>query len=310
MKKIIFGFLVLLFFSGCGKNPELSADMLGGGKIFDPLTYQPEKYLLSVSKPTPTTIEAAKPVLIACHGYSASTFEWDEFRIWMDNRSDFYLSQVLLAGHGRTYEEFKASTWKDWQSSIADEYNKLVKAGYKKINFVASSTSCPLLLDMVNSGYFDNAPSTVNIMLIDPIIIPSDKTLSLVGIVGPMLGYIEADNTKEEDKYYYHYSPQETLQQLQNVLTTVRKELEHGITLSPKVSLKVYKSIQDPTADPVSAVLIYNGVKTSTGEKIDLQMVNSRLHVFTRLTLRPNVAETDWDNQTTAFEDIAARIKR
>lgn len=311
MKIISIAAIVLLLFAACKKSPELSSEMLGGGVVFDASIYQPAKYLVSVSKPNPTSAETQIPVVIACHGFSASTFEWDEFRVWANNRPDFLISQVLLGGHGRTYDDFKNSSWKDWQASIVNEYNALVKAGYKKINFAASSTSCPLLLDMVNQGYFNQAASTVNIMLIDPIIIPSDKTLSLVGALGPMLGYIESDNTKDEDKYYYHYTPQETLQELQKVLNTVRKELQDGMVLPEKVSLKVYKSIQDPTADPVSAVLIYNGIKTSTGGKIDLQMVDSRLHVFTRLSLRAGAASPkDQINQIAAFNDIAIRILR
>jgi len=310
MRKSLTLLFIIAICSACKKSPDINADMLGGGTVFDPATYQPEKYLLSVYNPTPTAIEAQKPVVIACHGYSASTFEWDEFKEWSKNRTDYYISQVLLNGHGRTYDDFKKSTWHDWQSSITEEYNKLVKAGYKKINFATSSTSCTLILDMLSNGFFNNAGITTQIFLIDPIIIPSEKNLSLIGIFGPLLGYLEADNTTAEDKYYYHYRPQETLQQLQELLTKVRKELEGGIILSPNITLKVYKSKQDPTADPVSAVLIYNGIKTSQGNSIDLQMVDSKLHVFTRLALRSDITALDRSNQTNTFTEITTRILR
>jgi len=161
---------------------------------------------------------------------------------------------------------------------------------------------------MINNGFFNSAGTTVHIFLIDPIIIPSDKFLSIVGVVGPMLGYIEADTAPGEEKYYYHYRPEETLQQLNNVLGAVRGELQSGITLPKNVYLKVYKSIKDPTADPVSAVLIYNGVKTSTGGHIDIDMIDSKLHVFTRLSLVPDVTDQDKANQLYAFNDIATRI--
>ena len=74
------------------------------------------------------------------------------------------------------------------------------------------------------------------------------------------------------------------------------------------IYLKVYKSIRDPTADPVSAVLIYNGIQTSTDARIDLDLVNSDLHVFTRLNLVPNVTALDRQNQIDAFTDITTRI--
>jgi len=309
MKKILLlATIALLSFAACKKSPVIPDAALGSGKIQDPSLTNPAAYRISVSQPNPTAAQAPVPVIIACHGYSASTFEWDEFRTWSAGRTDYYIDQVLLAGHGTTYAAFQASTWHDWQSSIVDEYNLLVKEGYKNINFAASSTSCPMILDMIHSGFFNNATTTVHVFLVDPIIIPSDKFLPLITVLGPMLGYVTADNAPGEDVYYYHYRPEETLQQLEDVLTQVRDELQDGITLPKNVYLKVYKSISDPTADPVSAVLIYNGVKTAGGANIPVDLINSNLHVFTRLSLVPNVTAQDKQNQTYAFTDITTRL--
>ena len=308
LKKMSIPAIMLLLLLGCKKTPDVGANYLGGGVIMDSSIYNPQEYLVSASNPHPTPDEAVKPVIIASHGYSASTFEWDEFKQWSAGRTDYSISQVLLAGHGTTYADFKKSTWHDWQSSIKNEYNKLVTDGYKNIDFAVSSTSCTLVLDMIHSGFFNNATSTVHIFMIDPVVIPSDKSLSLIGIIGPLLGYVTADDAPGEEKYYYHYRPEETLQQLQDVLNVVRKELQTGFTLPSNVYLKVYKSKKDPTADPVSAVLIYNGIKTSTGSNIDLDFINSDLHVFTRLDLVPNVTDLDRQNQIFAFTDITNRI--
>lgn len=308
MKNILAAAVILMTLISCSKNPDIRPDYLGGGVIKDSSIYDPQAFLLSVSKPHPTPVEAPKPVIIACHGYSASTFEWSEFRAWSAGRTDYYLSNILLAGHGTTYDDFKKSNWHDWQASIKAEYTKLVAAGYKHINFAASSTSCPLLLDLLHSGFFNNTSEKVHIFFIDPVIIPSDKSLSLVGIVGPVLGYVEAKDEAGEEKFWYHYRPQETLQELQDLLTTVRKELQSGFSLPANIYLKVYKSKKDPTADPVSAVLIYNGLKTSSGNNIDLEMINSELHVFTRLNLLPAVTANDKQNQLHAFNDIIKNI--
>jgi carboxylesterase len=309
MKKILIAASMLLLLAACKKTPDIPAADVGGGQIFDPSTFHPEKYMVSVSNPNPTPAQALVPVIIASHGYGASTFEWDEFRAWSTGRTDYSISQILLDGHGVTYDQFKNSTWHSWESSIMDEYNKLARDGYKNINLVGSSTSCPLLLDMIHNGFFNNATTTVHIFLVDPIIIPSNKTLSLVGVLGPMLGYLESQGDPGEEKYYYHYRPQETLQQLNDVLNVVRAELQDGITLPKNVYLKVYKSIKDPTADPVSAVLVYNGIKTSTGGNIDIDMIDGQIHVFTRLNLVPNVSAQDKTNQAYAFADITTRIK-
>ena len=310
MKKILFAACMFILFVGCKKDPVVPANELGGGVIMDPSLTDQSAYRISVSQPNPNAEQAQIPVIICSHGYSASTYEWDEFRAWSNQHEIglYYIDQVLLAGHGTTYNAFKSSTWHDWETSIVNEYNLLVSEGYKNINFAVSSTSCTLMLDIIHSGLFNNASTKVHIFLIDPIIIPSNKLLSVVGIVGPMLGYVTADNAPGEDIYYYHYRPQETLQQLENALNTVRGELEDGITLPKNVYLKIYKSINDPSADPVSAVLIYNGVKTNNRGKIDINMINSNIHVFTRLSLVLNITSLDKQNQDFAFTDITNRI--
>ncbi len=300
-------FVVVLVLTGCSSDPDITADMLDGEIIFDPSLYEPEKFLVSLANPNPTAEEAAKPVIITSHGYTATTFEWDEFREYAESKEDVLISQVLLGGHGRSYEDFKESSWKDWQASIIGEYERLVEAGYTNIHLLGSSTSGALFLELLSGSYFKDKPVPEQILLIDPIVIPSNKSLSLVHIIGPMLGYLETEQTAAEDKLYYHFRPQETLQELQNLINGVRKDLEKGIILPEGASLKIYKSKRDPTADPVSAVLIYKGVKTYTGDKTEIEMVDSDLHVFTRLDLR-NPSEKDKQNQLRVFNDILNRV--
>ena len=307
-RKIIILPLVIIGL-GCEKSPEITDDLLDGEVVMDSSLLFPEKYLLSVSNPNPSVADAAKPVFITCHGYSASTFEWNEFREFLSGSNDYQLSQVLLGGHGRSYSEFKASSWKDWQSSIKAEYEALVTAGYQHINLVGSSTSCALILEMVASGYFDNRQVPDNILFVDPIVIPSSKILSLVGIVGPVLGYTSSGNTPDEIPYWYSYRPQETLQELQKIINVAREELEDGVRLPVGCELKVYKSKKDPTADPVSAVLIYKGLKSASGGKVDIEMVDSELHIYTRLALRkdPVPSSRDFQNQLNTFQDFLSR---
>ena len=310
MKRLAIVISLVIGVAACEKEPLITDTMLDGDIVFDPSLYSPADYLVSHAKPNPTPAEADIPVIIASHGYSATTFEWDELRVWTAGRNDVLISQVLLGGHGRTYSEFRDSSWKDWQSAITEEYERLVKAGYKNINLLGSSTSCALIIDLLASGYFENQTVPFNILLVDPIVISSAKSLTLIGIVGPMLGYIEAENTLEEDKYWYHFRPQETLQELQTVITRVRKELQKGIVLPPNCSLKVYKSTRDAVADPASAVLIYKGMTNSDGSPVDVEMIDSDLHVFTRLGLRDNPSTKDIQNQEAAFNDIIARVLR
>ncbi len=310
MKNVLCLLVTALLGLTCSKEPAITPSMLDSGTLFDPSIYKPENYLISKAIPKPTPEQAQKPVIIACHGYSATTFEWDEFRAFLGNRTDIYLSQVLLGGHGRSYDDFKKATWHDWQMAITAEYDALLKAGYQNISLLGSSTSGALLLELVASDYFAAHTTPRNLLLVDPIVIPSDKSLSLIGVVGPMLGYVEADQPVTEDKVYYHFRPQETLLQLQQLLNVVRTDLERGITLPTNCQLKVYKSKKDPTADPVSAVLIYQGVRRTDEKSVRVELINSDLHVYTRLALREGITANDQTNQTTTFADIVTLTLR
>ncbi|WP_187263846.1 alpha/beta hydrolase [Pontibacter beigongshangensis] len=311
MKKYLLILLTGLLFISCDKDPDLEDHMLDSGLRFDQSVYEPEKFLVSYANPNPTPAEAQRPVLIAIHGYSASTFEWSEFRTWAGGRTDFAISQVLMGGHGRSYQSFKEATWKDWRQPIMEEYERLEQAGYQNISFAGSSTGCTLVLEMLANGYFNNRIQPRHIFFVDPNIIASDKILSLVGVVGPIIGYTEAEHTAGEAQYWYRFRPYETLKELRSLLNKVRKELQKGITLPPNTSLKVYKAEKDDVTDPVGAVLIYKGVKTSDGKTVDISMIPSNLHVFTRLEHREGTITTqDGDNQQQVFEDMATRLVR
>jgi carboxylesterase len=290
--------------SGCSKSPEIdNATMLDGDQIFDPSLYNPTKYLVSAAIANPTLAQKNTPVVIAVHGYSATTFEWDEFRTYADSKANILVSQVLLGGHGRTYEDFKNSTWEDWQEPILTECNALRTKGYTYINFAFSSTACPLAMDLLKNEQI-GGNGMRHIFMVDPVVISSDKLLTLIGLVGPMLGFTESVNTTSEEGFYYHFRPQETLQQLLKLTEKVRKDLQGGFNLPEGIHLKVYKSIKDPVADPVSAVLIYKGLKNSDGSNIDIEMLESELHVVTRLSGRENITQHDKDIQLHVFDDM------
>ena len=309
MKIIIL--LISLCILSCNRSPSITDQDLDGNVLFDLSLYQPEKYLVSAYKPNPSDQEKQIPVLIAAHGYSASTFEWDELRKYADSvKSGILISQVLLGGHGRTYQDFKNSTWRDWQASILLEYKKLVQAGYTNISFIGSSTGCPLILNLLYENSLSQIPPN-QIILIDPIIIPSNKILSLAGIVGPRIGYTSVDFDSElERKHWYHYRPQETLQELLDIITVVRKELESGIALPPLTDLSIYKSKHDEVADRISGILIYNGIESNTMNSKEIDMVNSHIHVMTRLQGRNNITDNDISIQKMLFNQIIEKTKK
>lgn len=306
MIKISINLLIIFLLTSCS-DPDIEEGILDSVEIVDASILNPENYHLSSKIPSPTNDDLNTPVIIAVHGFSASTFEWDELKKYINDNNlsdEVYISQVLLGGHGRSFKDFKASSYHDWQQSIRDEYNKLSEMGYTNITLIGSSTGCPLITDLLDKNFFKE--NLKNIFFIDPIIIPSDKMLGLVGLIGPIIGYVESDLDDGEEKYWYKYRPHETLKELNTLIIKVRKQLEDGININKKY-LKVFKSLKDDAADPVSAVLLYKGMKTNSGE-IDVEMIDSDIHVYTRLDLRPKVSEKDILNQQNTFLEIIQKV--
>lgn len=299
--------LSILVFASCDKEPDITNAMLDGNTIFDPSLYTPEDFLVSAKYPNPNADDLSRHVLIALHGYSATTFEWQEFADWSVD-SNYRVSQVLLDGHGRDYASFKASKWEDWVSAAKREFEALENLGYTKISFVGSSTGATILLQMMHSGYFNTHVKPKNIFLVDGIVVSSIKTQSIANIVGPMLVYIETDQTANEDTMWYRFRPQETVQELNELMKEGRKKLESGVTAPAGTRVRVFHSTKDPTASSTSAVLLYKGLKHLDGSKIDIQMMDSDIHVFTRLALRSGVTALQKANQQLAFKQIAERL--
>lgn len=309
----LFYFLIFggLFFAGCsseGKMPPINENIdLDGKTINDSSLSFPQLFLVSARIPNPTTTDLEKPIYILVHGFSASTFEWSEFRDYAKTTNDFFTSQVLLGAHGRDYQDFKSANWSQWQQPILDEYNTLKSLGYKNIHFAASSTGCPLLIDALNNGKII-PQNKMNIVFIDPIVIPTTKTLSLIPAIGPILDYVETPMEQGEDGFWYKYRPYQALNQLDEVTRTVRKQLEDGVTLPINVKLTVYKSTNDGTADPLSAVLIRKGMKHHDGTPVNVVIKTSDLHVFTRIKARNTITESDKQTQLEVFNEMKSQI--
>ncbi len=309
MKLFIYLSLSICLFTACKKEDKLppidNTIDLDGTTINDSSLTHPENFLLSVAKPIPTVLDKSKPVFIAVHGFTATTFEWLEFKNYVKNNGNALISVVLLGGHGRDYTDFKKATWEDWQAPIITEYNALRKLGYTNISLIGSSTGCPLLLEAISAKKL-NTDVLKKVFFIDPIIVPSTKTLALISAVGPALGYSESTMEQGENGFWYKYRPYQALEQLNTITQLMRKKLEDGIKLPNNVSLTVYKTKKDDAADPISAALLYNGITNK--EKLKVTIIDSELHVFTRLKGRNVITSKDKELQNKVFNEILPNL--
>ncbi len=307
MRKYLMGWVLLSLLCSCqkeGKIPPINDKVdLDGPLINDTSLLYPERFLLSARASTGNPLELLKPVIITAHGYSASNFEWLEFSEYLQSKG-VNVSRVLLGGHGRDYADFKKATWHDWQVPIIEEYNKLVAQGYRNISMAGSSTGGPLLLEMLMSKRID-VSQLKNVFLIDPIVIPSNKILTLAPVVGgTVLDYTTSELDKGEEGYWYKYRPQESLRQLNTLTQHVRKQLEGEATFPSTVKLYVWHDNADGAADPGGSAAILKGVPDAT-----VTVVTSNLHVFTRLKGRSQTTAADYELQTKTFNEIYEKVK-
>jgi carboxylesterase len=296
-------------FAGCGITPVKVDDTMLDGPLVNDSSLTDMTFRVS-SHPDRATFDRARPVIICAHGYGACTYEWEEFRDYAAIDGRVYTSLVLLGGHGRDIQDLENSTWKDWQAPIMAEYDSLVNLGFTHLSLAGSSTGGVLLLEYLSRNAFDGKSVLPReCFLVDPIVIPANKTLNIVDLVGPTMGNFPLElNNDAQKRHWYTNRPASTLEQLNDVMELVRSKLEKGFALPAGTLAKVYKSISDDSADPASALLIYKGCTDRGGKKIDIEMVDSDLHVFTRLHARVTVTHADSVLQQKTFKEMIDRV--
>lgn len=306
---ITLAMFLLLFVGNCGLTPIEYDDSMLDGPIVNDTSFTDPTFLLS-THPGLDTINRETPVIICVHGYTACTFEWQEFREFANNDGRILTSLVLLGGHGRTIQEFDGTTWEDWQAPIMKEYDALIAAGFTHISLAGSSTGGTLLLEYLSRTAFNN--KTVipeEIFMIDPIIIPASKLLHIIRVVGPIIKNSPVERQNEiQKRHWYTNRPASTLKELNELCEYMRIELEDGITLPKGTSAKCFKSKKDDSVDPISAIFIYKGLRDANGTAIDVEMVDSDFHVFTLLASRTAIDDSDRALQQRVFNEIAERV--
>jgi carboxylesterase len=297
--------VVLFLGVGCNITPIKYDNSMLDGPLVNDTSFVDFTFRVSTHPDLPS-LDRNQPVIICAHGYTACTYEWEEFRDYAKTDGRVYTSLVLLGAHGRDIEDFEGSTWKQWQAPIMEEYDTLVKLGFKRISLAGSSTGGTLLLEYLSRNAFtDKAVLPEQFFFIDPIVVPSDKLLHIVNVVGPILGNSPQEFTNDKQKrHWYTNRPTSTLAQLNDLCELIRNKLEDGFSLPAGSFAKCYKSKVDDSVDPVTALLIYKGLTDAKGGKIDVEMVESNFHVFTQLAARPQASDADRALQHRVFREM------
>ncbi len=280
-----------------------------------PITYDAsltEGSILRVSNWAPPSEEekVSRNIILAVHGYSASTYEWTEFRDYAhrSGTENIGVSMVLLGGHGRNQSEFKSSTWEEWGQPILDEYQALQALGYEHISIVGASTGGTLILKYLSQ---QKLMALDHIFFIDTLVIPRNKLMYLVPIIKPFIGdEVSSPNSREEEENWHTIRPKETIAELTSLINSVKSELESFIQVPQGTTVTLFQSKNDPTVHPISAYLIWKGIRPVIPDS-KVNIIESDLHVFTRLSGRLDAVKNNQnniDNQDTVFKQILDQV--
>lgn len=297
----------VLSLTACSTPVEYEDTWLDSPLTQDPALTDPRARVST--RPGLTQADLARPVIITVHGYTASSFEWGEFAEFAESRSDVLVSRIVLGGHGRNIDAFRASTWQEWGGPILDEYRALVTQGYRNISLAGSSTGGALLVEHAASGAFEGPVRPNMLFFIDAIVIPGDKFLTLAQALSLVLDNVPSSPTPDEVPYWYTNRPTETLRELNALISRVRGRLEQGVRLPQDTRAAIFQSSRDRVADPVSALYLYRGLEQTNKNRVHVEMQETHLHVFTRLRGRDaaQVRSTDLQRQDRIFRELISR---
>ncbi|NBV42289.1 hypothetical protein EBR96_05920 [bacterium] len=259
------------FLSGCHTPPNIPDGWMDSQAVNDPTI--DHRYIPVSQRKIHNTNQ---PVWIAVHGFSSSTAELEAFETQATKQGQS-VSRILLGGHGRNYEDFKKSTWREWQAPIRNEYDLLVKAGYKDIRIIAVSTGATLVLHWLFSA--DLKPLPTQIVLIDPYWVPQEKEVLLSPILAPLIPDVSRAEKRNAHglRTKYNIMPAHALVQLVACTGKAHAAVKwSGIRIDSPIT--VYQSTRDSVSDPAGTRLLVSQL-TETGHDVVLRWVVSPHHV-------------------------------
>ena len=269
---------------------------LDTGQRQDPCLSQPNRGLLSQSDLR--GVDRSKPVVLLAHGFSASSYEWEDLARYIDQHAKGAVrySKIVLGGHGRSLEAFKNSDWQDWGKPILEEYRALAAKGFTNISLAGSSTACALILEQLDRGCYSKRVKPKNVFFIDPIVEPNSLLIRLFvrfkaaseDSYPPTQAF-----SPEEFSRWHGKRPFAALKSLDDLTQKVQRALTNGIQLPSGTHLSVWASQGDPTVNPNGYKLIQKGARPGAGGSVSVYPVDSKFHVFTRLSGRPQATKGD-----------------
>lgn len=258
--------LLLGLATGCSTTYPIQAGDLDDGA--HPVTPR----LVSQEFASPSEAEKDALVVVAVHGYTATTYELKPAADYLRSQG-IRVSEVLLGAHGTSIQDFEKSTWKTWEAPIVAEYQALRQEGYRNVALLGTSTGGTLILEALTSGKLVPAPK--RLAMVAPLIEIKNKLAGYAGLLDWLgMKYVDTNPQGTSIGNWYRFRPAGTITSLVDLTEIMKFRLRTGVRLDGTKTL-VFQSKDDPTVDPVSAELLRQGLKSD----LEVELVDSSLHI-------------------------------
>ena len=263
--------------------------------------------LVSIQSSPPSEDTLKRPVIITAHGFGASPFEWHDFSDYIASNTNALVSNVYLGSHD-SLSQFANSSWEDWLQPICHEYHRLVNLGFETIYLCGCSTGSTLIIQGLLNKCFCPSLPLKHIFLIDSLVEPKEKMLYWLPWIKPFIYDQKLFLNNNETPHWLPYRPKKSLIQLLKLIKKTKLDLRQGIDFPDHVHISLFQSQDDPVIDPISHSELYRGLSKHISRHINSFTLNSELHVFSRLSHRPNVNPSDIENQSIFFNYVKDSI--
>jgi carboxylesterase len=216
--------------------------------------------LVSSRFPTPTEAQKQSPVMVLVHGFSASTFEFDAFKKAMSKKAPSIMySSVIMGGHGRDYQSFKAASYSDWVAPIRDEVEKLTSMGYERIILFGVSTGATGILHLILDDQLALG-AIAHVLLMDAYVKPKDASLFFVPVIQYVVKNTRSGAARSIETRHWHVNrPTSALVELLRLVKLVQGQLKN-LNAYDGPPMTLFTAKNDPTADTRGSDLVSSKV--------------------------------------------------
>lgn len=209
-----------------------------------------------------------KKAVLLLHGFTATPWETKELASFLA-KNGFSVYAPLLKGHGINPAVLKDVPWEDWYGSAAYGYELLSNLADEV--FVVGTSMGGLLGVLVASSHSVEGLVTIN----TPILV-TDKRVYFASLLQYFISSSpNPDVTGIEERYYYKERPVSALAQLNQLINTAKRYI-HNVDFP----VLVVQSKYDQLVDPISAVIILQGVKSHNKHVL---MLEDNAHTLPKL---------------------------